>query len=192
MKPFISLILLLALNIASFAQVDVSPAPPIEENDKGMYQVGTIGNFFPVLYPEYMWLTLGEVPILCNSIDYTIGHSFSKGFGLGFGLGNMFLDKEVFTEVHVNLRGYFFKKKFSLFYDINVGGGFSFDPNTEKNSLYYRDDVRFGAIARSSIGIRFPSKNKMHATLDIGCLIKVGSTIFNNGIGPSIRAGFTF
>ncbi|BDS14497.1 hypothetical protein [Aureispira anguillae] len=190
MKQFISLILFLTLNVASFAQVDASL--PIKENDKGMYQIGTIGNFIPVHFPEYAWLTLGEIPILCNSVDYTIGYSFSQKFGLGLGVGNMFLTREVFTETHVNLRGYFFKKNFSLFYDMNVGVGFSVDPNTEKNSLNYRDDVEFSGFARPSIGIRFPSKNKMHATLDIGCLMKVGSRVFNNGIGPSIRAGFTF
>ncbi|WP_052594299.1 hypothetical protein [Aureispira sp. CCB-QB1] len=119
-------------------------------------------------------------------VDYTWGHQFNRYFGVGTSVGLLVPSFEAFAPICVNLRGYFLKTSTNVFYNMNVGYGVSL------NGLTTVGTRKGGLHVHPSIGVRFASTRKGHATLSLGYMIQMGGVHEYSVYAITTKVGVTF
>lgn len=159
--------------------------------EKGWYHSFSFGNVIPAPYTGF---NFGPTDLLGFKLEYSTGYKFHRLFGMGLDVGFMGATSDAAIPICANFRGHFMKTSASLFYDLNIGYGLSLNAL----SAFQGADNYGGLHVHPAIGIRFPSKRKGHATLDLGYVMQFGRfTGLDPRVSPSLfaitlRVGATF
>lgn len=162
--------------------------------EKGWYHSFSGGNVIPA---PLVGLRFTPSDLLGFKFEYSTGYKFHRLFGAGLNIGFMAATGDATIPICANFRGYFMKTSASLFYDLNIGYGISLNAL----SAFQGADNYGGLHVHPAIGIRFPSKRKGHATLDIGYVVQLerylgfdlnGIDIHSPLFAVTLRVGATF